>query len=310
MHLFRDINSKINIPNEVVATIGNFDGVHLGHQSILNRIIDKSKSLQLPSMLIAFEPSAKEFFLGDKAPPRLTNFREKFTIVREIGIDWFVCLRFNNSLSSMPAENFIKDVLIKNLNVKYLTAGDNFRFGKERKGNFELLRSSAKQLNFQVDKAESFLIDKQRVSSSSIRNYLKNGDMHAAEKLLGRTYSISGRVVHGDEIGRTIGFPTANIPIKRINSPVSGVFAVKVKIENGPEINGVANVGHRPTVKGTRIQLEVHLFNFSQNIYGKHLTVNFVNKLREETKFKSFDALKKQIQIDTDCAKDYFQNAA
>ena len=310
MNLVRNINVKLNFAQGVVATIGNFDGVHLGHQSILNKVLSKSKSLNLPSMLVAFEPSAKEYFLGDKAPARLTNFREKFSITKKIGIDWFVCLRFNKKLASMPAEYFIEKILIQDLGVKHLTVGDNFRFGKDRKGSLELLQSYAKQSHFEVDNTESYVVNKKRVSSSSIRKHLKDGNLSEVEKLLGRSYSMSGRVIHGDKKGRTIGFPTANIPIKRAKSPVNGVFAVKVKIEDEPNQTGVANIGHRPTINGTRTQLEVHLFNFSQNIYGKHVTVYFCNKLREEIKFESFDALKNQIEKDAQNAKDYFKDAA
>ncbi len=310
MKLIRDIHRKPDVAHNVVATIGNFDGVHLGHQAVLEKILDKSKSLNLPSMLIAFEPSAKEFFLRDNAPARLTNFRDKFTIIKDLGIDQFVCLRFNQNLANIAAEDFIKDILIENLCVKYLTVGDNFRFGKGRKGDFALLQKSANRFDFEVENTESYLINNKRVSSSSIRDHLANGNLADAEKLLGRNYSMSGRVIHGDKKGRTIGFPTANIPLKRRISPINGVFAVKIKIENSLEKIGVANIGHRPTVNGTRTQLEVNIFDFSQNIYGKHLTVYFCKKLRPEKKFASFDALKKQIQIDAGHAQDYFKDAA
>ena len=310
MNLVRDIRCKTNVTQEVVATIGNFDGVHLGHQLVLKNILDKSKRLNLPSMLIAFEPSANEFFLGNAAPARLTNFRDKFSIVKDLGIDWFVCLRFNQSLANMEAETFIENVLIEKLYVKHLTVGDNFRFGKNRKGDFELLQKNAAQFNFEVENTESCLVNNERVSSSSIREHLANGNLIAAEELLGRNYSMSGRVIHGDKKGRTIGFPTANIPLKRIKSPINGVFAVKIKIENDLEMIGVANIGHRPTVDGTRTQLEVNIFDFSEDIYGKHLTVYFCKKIRDEKKFESFDALKKQIQIDAEHAQEYFKVAA
>ena len=310
MNLIRDIHRKSNISKDIVATIGNFDGVHLGHQLVLNKLLDKSKRLNLPSMLIAFEPSAKEFFLGDAAPARLTNFRDKFSIVKDLGINWFVCLRFNQRLANMEAEVFIENILIDKLCVKHLTVGDNFRFGKDRKGDFELLKKTAPQFGFEVETTESCLVNNERVSSSSIREHLANGDLLAAEQLLGRHYSMSGRVIHGDEKGRTIGFPTANIPLKRITSPINGVFAVKIKIENDLEKIGVANIGHRPTVDGTNTQLEVNIFDFSQDIYGKHLTIYFCKKIRKEKKFESFEALKKQIQIDAEQAQEYFKTAA
>jgi len=307
MQLIRDIHSNSYDSQEVVATIGNFDGVHLGHQVILSKLLEKSSKLGLPSMLIAFEPSAKEFFRGKKAPARLTNFREKYSLSRDIGIDRFVCLRFNQSLANMPADIFVKTILVDYLHVKHLTVGDNFHFGKNREGDIELLKNSAQKFNFEVEDTASVLIDEARVSSSSVRAFLENGELDATQQLLGRHYSMSGRVIHGDEKGRTIGFPTANIPIKRITSPINGVFAVKISIENGSEKFGVANIGHRPTVNGTRTQLEVYIFDFAQNIYGKHLKVSFYEKLRNEMKFDSFDALKNQIQQDAENAKTYFK---
>ena len=294
MQLIRTIHSHKSDSSGAVATIGNFDGVHLGHQVVINKIIQQGGVLNLPSMVIAFEPSAKEFFLGQKSPARLTNFREKFSLIDKFGIDQFVCLNFNRELSSMPAETFIKKILVDTLHIKHLTVGDNFRFGKDRKGDFELLQNYANTLDYQVEDTASFINDGKRVSSSLIREFLKTGDLDKAEKMLGRKYSMSGHVIHGDEKGRTIGFPTANIPIKRKNCAVSGVFAVNVSMEDGSEYNGVANIGHRPTVGGTRTQLEVHIFQFSQEIYGKFLKVTFCKKLREEKKFESFEDLKNQ----------------
>ena len=306
MRLIRDMNAGVHNTRGVVATIGNFDGVHLGHQAVLKNLLKKSEALGLPSMLVAFEPSAKEFFLNKKAPARLTNFREKFSLIKSLGIDQFVCFRFNDALASMSAESFVEKILIDYLCVKHLTAGDNLRFGKNRQGDFGLLKRLAQQLNFNVENTESYMVDEERVNSSSVRTFLANGELDAAKQLLGRAYCMSGRVIHGDKKGRTIGFPTANIPIKRIISPVSGVFAVEVTIENGLKQFGVANIGHRPTVNGTRTQLEVHIFNFSQDIYGKRLTIAFSKKIRDEKKFDSFDALKNQIQLDAEKAKEHF----
>ena len=310
MQLIRGLNTKVPDAQGVVATIGNFDGVHLGHQAILKKLLHKSQELKLPSMVIAFEPSANEFFLGKNAPARLTNFREKFCLLEDIGIDRFVYLSFNFALAGMHAEAFVEDILTKHLQIKHLTVGDNFRFGKDREGDYELLDSMSRKSNFNVGNTKSVIANKERVSSSSIRNYLAAGDLDSAEQLLDRKYSMSGRVIHGDEKGRTIGFPTANIPIKRINSPVSGVFAVKISIENDAQYFGVANIGHRPTVDGTRTQLEVHIFDFSQAIYGKHLVVSFYKKIRDEKKFDSFDALKNQIQLDTENAQQHFNLTA
>ncbi len=309
MRLIRGFNSTFTNNSKVVATIGNFDGVHLGHQAILQNLLKKSSLLRLPSMVVAFEPTAKEFFNKENAPARLTHFREKFCLIKNLGIDHFVYLPFNTSLASMTAESFIENILIDYLKIKFLTVGDNFRFGKNRAGDYKLLQDLSKKFKFNVGIADNYLINGDLVSSSSIRKNLANGDLFTAEQLLGRTYSMSGRVIHGDKKGRTIGFPTANIPIKRIKSPVNGVFAVKVKIEGSAELIGVANVGHRPTVAGINTQLEVHIFNFSEDIYRKHMEVFFCKKIRNEIKFESFEALKNQIHQDSNAAKQYFYGA-
>ncbi|MGH1536866.1 MAG: bifunctional riboflavin kinase/FAD synthetase [Gammaproteobacteria bacterium] len=310
MQLIRTIHSHKSDHSGAVATIGNFDGVHLGHQSVLNKIAQQGTKKNIPSMVIAFEPSANEFFLGAKAPPRLTNFREKFSFISTLGIDQFVCLNFNRDLANMPAEAFIEKILVNTLHIKHLTVGDNFRFGKDRKGDFTLLQNAAEKFEFTVEDSESFICSGKRVSSTLIREYLNIGDLEQAKQLLGREYSISGRVIHGDKKGRTIGFPTANIPIKRKNCAVNGVFAVTITMQDGTELHGVANIGHRPTVGGTRTQLEVHIFQFSQDIYGKLLKTTFCKKLRDEKKFESFDDLKKQIEHDSQSAQDYFSVAA
>ncbi|MDH3608265.1 MAG: bifunctional riboflavin kinase/FAD synthetase [Gammaproteobacteria bacterium] len=310
MQLIRTIHNHKSDSSGAVATIGNFDGVHLGHQVVINKITQQSKELNLPSMVIAFEPSAKEFFFGQDAPARLTNFREKFSLIDKFGIDQFICLNFNRELSSMPAETFIKKILVDTLHIKHLTVGDNFRFGKDRKGDFELLQNFAGKLDYQVEDTDSFVNDGKRVSSTLIRKFLKTGELDKAKSMLGREYFMSGRVIHGDKKGRTIGFPTANIPVKRRICAVNGVFAVNVSMNDGSEYQGVANIGHRPTVAGTCTQLEVHIFNFSKEIYGNLLKITFCKKLRDEKKFDSFEELKKQIEQDSKSAQDFFSIAA
>ena len=310
MQLIRTIHNHKSDSSGAVATIGNFDGVHLGHQVVINKITQQSKELNLPSMVIAFEPSAKEFFFGQDAPARLTNFREKFSLIDKFGIDQFVCLNFNRELSSMPAETFIKKILVDTLHIKHLTVGDNFRFGKDRKGDFELLQNFAGKLDYQVEDTDSFVNDGKRVSSTLIRKFLKTGELDKAKRMLGREYFMSGRVIHGDKKGRTIGFPTANIPVKRRICAVNGVFAENVSMNDGSEYQGVANIGYRPTVAGTRTQLEVHIFNFSKEIYGNLLKITFCKKLRDEKKFDSFEELKKQIEQDSKSAQDFFSIAA
>ena len=310
MQLTRYLSTGTGRSAASVATIGNFDGVHRGHQTVLKKLLSQSQALGLPSMVIAFEPSAKEFFLGSQAPARLTSFREKFNLLQDFGIDRFVCLSFNRTLANMPPETFVRDILVSGLNIKHLTVGDDFRFGKDRKGDYSMLVHMGNELGFSIENTEGFVVNEERVSSSSIRDHLANGRLDLAEQLLGRMYSMSGRVVHGDHRGQGIGFPTANIPIKRRFSPISGVFATKVRIEQDTEALGVTNVGYRPTVAGTRTQIEVHLFNFSQMLYGKHLTVFFSKKIREEQKFSSLEELKNQIRVDAETAREHFKIAA
>jgi len=310
MQLIRSIYSHQRDRSGAVATIGNFDGVHLGHQVVIKKITQHAHTLNLPTMVITFEPSAKEFFLKQKSPARLTNFREKFSLINSFGIDQFVCLKFNYALASMPAESFIQKILVDTLHIKHLTVGDNFRFGKDRKGDFKLLQNFAKKFDFQVENTESFTSNGKRVSSTLIREFLSQGNLDQAKKMLGRKYSMSGRVIHGDEKGRTIGFPTANIPFKHNKCAIKGVFAVKVSMTDGSEFHGVANIGNRPTVGGTRTQLEVHIFQLSQDLYGKFLKVTFCKKLRDEKKFDSFEELKKQIEQDSQSAQQYFSIAA
>lgn len=309
MQLIRGLPSKTPEAQRVVATIGNFDGVHLGHQAVLRKLLSKSSELNLPSMLITFEPSTKEFFLADKAPARLTNFREKFVLIKDMGIDQLVCLQFNQPFADISAEFFIEKILINHLCVEHLIVGDEFRFGKDRKGDFALLQHLTHRFNFEVEDTIGYYINATRVDSSSIRTLLAQGRLDAAKRQLGYRYGMSGRVIYGDKRGHVVGFPTANIPVKRNKPPLHGVFAVKVKIENDTEKLGVANVGHRPTVGGTRTQIEVHMFDFSKNIYGKHLTVSFYKKIRDEKNFDSLDALKNQIRRDVEEARDYFDIA-
>ncbi|MDE0410859.1 MAG: bifunctional riboflavin kinase/FAD synthetase [Gammaproteobacteria bacterium] len=306
MQLIRGFKNRRDLAGGSVATIGNFDGVHKGHQAILEKLQARSSQLGLPSMVVTFEPSANELFLGNQAPPRLTNLREKFRLIENMGINFFVCLTFDQTLASVQPEAFVQDILIGRLNVRYLTVGDDFRFGKNRTGDYELLRSMSAAASLGVENTQSVVVDGERVRSSSIRDYLAAGRLDLAESLLGRAYSMSGRVIRGDRKGRTLGFPTANIPIKRRFSPVNGVFAVRVKLENGNEKLGIANVGHRPTLAGTRTLIEVHLFNFSQDIYFEHLTVFFCKKIRAEKKFGSLDDLKNQIHLDSEYAREYF----
>lgn len=288
-----------------VATIGNFDGFHLGHQEVCKYVIQQSKQRQLNSVLISFEPTPKEFFAGEHAPARIYPMRKKFELAREFGFDYFVCLSFKHTLSSLPAVDFVKQILHDSLQVQALVVGDDFKFGHKRSGDINLLRDMGKTLGFEVNDQSTIAHKHDRISSTLIRNKLEASEFKHAAILMGRPFTISGRVFHGDKKGRTIGFPTANILLRRRKSPITGVFAVSVTSDD-KQWTGVANIGTRPTVNGNRQQLETHLFNCQQELYGKRLEVEFLSKLRDEIKFPSFDALQQQIKIDVDQAKEFF----
>ena len=304
--IIRDFHNLPSSPSGCVATIGNFDGVHLGHQAVLNQLALKGDTLGLPAVVITFEPQPNEFFAPDRAPARLTRFREKVEALRCYSIQQLCVLRFNKKLAQMTADDFIHRLLVDGLNVRYLVVGDDFRFGKDRQGNFEMLHQAGEKYGFQVVNMHTFAVDQIRVSSTRIRQALKVGDLMLAEKLLGRPYRMSGRVAHGDKRGRTMGFPTANIHLHRCKVPLSGVYVVQLFGIEGEPIKGVANVGVRPTVGAERTLLEVHLFDFDSDIYGEHVQVHFLHKLRDEQKFTDISELMKQIKQDCQQAKLYF----
>ena len=290
-----------------VATIGNFDGVHLGHQAVLGQLSEKAAEMGLPSVVIMFEPQPQEFFTPESSPARLTRFREKLRSLLRFSIDRVLVLRFDQHLAGLSADEFIKQILREGLGIRYLVVGDDFRFGKMRQGDFAMLQSAGAEHGFQVVNMHTFNIDGERVSSTRIRKALIAGDLSTAEKLLGRPYRMCGRVAHGDKRGRSIGFPTANIHLHRKATPVQGVYCVEMFGLDVEPVEGVANVGTRPTVGGTRSLLEVHLFNFKNDIYGRYVHVDFVRKLRDELRFDSFEELKVQIEKDAADARDYFK---
>ena len=308
MQLIRGLHNIRPDHHGCVATIGNYDGVHLGHQAVIGQLSEKSAELRLPSVLIIFEPQPQEFFSPASVPTRLTRFREKIQSLRRFAVDRVLCIRFNKKFASMRAEDFIKQILVDALGVRYLVVGDDFQFGAGRQGNFAMLQQAAKQYDFQLVNMHSFLIDGQRVSSTLIRQHLEAGELAAAEKLLGRPYRMSGRVAHGDKRGREFGFPTANIHIHRKAAPVAGIFAVEVYGLDEEPIIGAASIGTRPTVDGTTCILEVYLLDFDQQIYGRHLHVNFVKKLRDEKHFDSLDELITAIESDVSQVRKYFDN--
>jgi riboflavin kinase/FMN adenylyltransferase len=306
MELVRGLHNLRPQHRGCAATIGSFDGVHLGHQALLEKLSDEGRARSLPVTLITFEPQPREYFSPGSTPPRLTRFREKLEALQCCPVDRVVCLRFSDALAALTADEFIRRLLIDGLGVEYLVVGDDFRFGKNRKGNKALLQQSAELHGFQLGTLEDFEMGGERVSSTRVREALESGDLGTAGALLGRPYSMCGRVAHGDKRGRTIGFPTANIFLHRASVPVSGVFAVEMLGIDDAPIAGVANVGTRPTVDGSRALLEVHLFDFARDIYGHHVQVRFVKKLREERKFDSFEHLKQQIQLDSGQARAFF----
>jgi riboflavin kinase/FMN adenylyltransferase len=292
-----------------VATIGNFDGVHLGHQAVLGQLAEKADELTLPLVVVTFEPQPQEYFRPQESPPRLTRFREKVQALRRYAVDRVLVLRFNQTFSQQSPDEFIQNLLVNGLGVKYLVIGDDFRFGKDRAGDFAMLQAAGHAHGFEVVNMHTFIQNGERVSSTRVREALGKGDLNEAEKLLGRTYRMSGRVAHGDKRGRTIGFPTANIFLHRKAIPLRGVFVIQLYGIAGEPVPGVANLGTRPTVDGMRTLLEVHLFNFDRDIYGCHVHVDFLLKLRDEKRFDSFDKLKEQILVDVDKAKAFFTDS-
>jgi riboflavin kinase/FMN adenylyltransferase len=295
----------------IALTIGNFDGIHLGHQAMLSRLKDAASRLGLPACVMTFEPHPREFFAPDQAPIRLTSMREKLTCLIQAEVDCIHICRFNYDFARIGAEQFIADILKKELAVRWLLVGDDFRFGARRAGDFAMLQALSAENNFTVEATPSVTIDGQRVSSTAIREALASGDLNKAGKLLGRPYSISGRVVDGDKLGKQLGFPTANIQLKHNRPPLSGIFAVSVcgAIHASPvtPLPAVASLGVRPTTHDNgKPVLEVHLFDFNQEIYGQHLQVNFLHKLRDEEKYRDIDTLIRQIEQDVAQAKSFF----
>ncbi|MEA3413069.1 MAG: bifunctional riboflavin kinase/FAD synthetase [Pseudomonadota bacterium] len=306
MELIRGLHNLRSRHRGCVATIGNFDGVHLGHQTVLGQLANKGAERGLPTQVIIFEPLPREYFAGAKSPARLTRFREKVLALQRFSVDRLLCMQFDRKLAHMAPDEFVNRILVEGLAVNYLVVGDDFRYGRGRVGDFGSLEQAGRRYGFDVAHMHTFEIDGSRVSSTRIRKALEIGDLSAAEKLLGRPYRMSGKVMHGDKRGRTIGFPTANIRLARQVSPVNGVYAVEAYGLDREPLPGVANVGRRPTVGGIEQRLEVHLFDFDQDIYQRHVDVEFQRKLREEMRFDSLDALTRQITADVDAAKSYF----
>jgi riboflavin kinase/FMN adenylyltransferase len=314
MYLIRGIKNigtfRKNFPEvETIATIGNFDGLHLGHQTIIKTMQDIASKDNLSKLILFTEPHAQEFFAeaaGEEhhKPPRIFPWRQKVIKMKEMGVEFSFFLKFNSQLRSMTPDNFLNTILLK-LNIRKLIIGDDFRFGANREGNFDLLKHWGKANNIDVLNTTTFKVDGHRVSSTRIREFLTAGDFKYASKLLGRPYTYSGKVVFGQQLGGSIGVPTANVWLPKNNLPISGVYIVQVKL-NSKKINGIANLGIRPTVGGETPVLEVHLLDFNQKIYGETLEVEFIKKVREEQKFLNLQNLKDQIFKDISAAREYF----
>ena len=307
MQLIRGLHNANRVLQGCALTIGNFDGVHLGHQAVLRHLRQKADELNLPMAVLLFESQPREYFMGENAPARLMRLRDKIYYLEKAKVDVVIVAKFDRTFAEQPADVFIEQTLVNHLHVKFLSIGDDFKFGSKRQGNFAMLQAAGKRFGFIVEDNRSFCLDEQRISSTAIREALANDDLQLAENLLGKPYRIFGRVIHGNKLGRTIGFPTANIRLHRQVNPIKGVYAVKVRLKLGEIFNGVANMGRRPTINGLMQLLEVHLFDFSQNIYGQMVEVEFCHKIRNEIKFPSFDTLKKQIERDVNTAKGFFK---
>lgn len=307
MRVIRGIHNLRSEHKGCVATIGNFDGVHQGHQSLLKALKARAKALNLPVTVIVFEPQPREYFDRDGAPGRITRFRDKVERLFVEGVDQVVCLSFNERLRTLTAEQFVRSLLIDGLGVKHLVVGDDFKFGCDRSGDYEYLLKASQQFDFELASMDTFSLDSERVSSTRIREVLNNGDFGLASELLGWPYSISGKVVHGRKLGRQLGVPTANIQLSNIKSPFRGVFAVSARL--GDQVMpGVANLGIKPTIHGVSPSLEVHVLSnlVSPDLYGRRLTIEFHKKIRDEQKFDGIDALKAAIEQDIEIAKAYF----
>ncbi|MDX1353482.1 MAG: bifunctional riboflavin kinase/FAD synthetase [Thiomicrorhabdus sp.] len=315
MQLIRGLHNLNRFQNQLakgcVLTIGNFDGVHLGHQQVLQAVNTQANKQNLPSVVMIFEPLPIEFFAPEQAPVRLMNLREKLQAFQYTDIDYVLCVRFNAEFAALSAQQFVDKILLEGLNVKHLVVGDDFRFGQKRQGDFAFLQQAGLENGFTVTDMPTFVMKQERVSSTRIRNALADSqsnqpNLTEVKALMGREFSFNGRVIHGQKLGRTIGFRTLNINPKRTQMPVQGVFAVTVMGIANKAWPGVANLGLRPTVDGVRPSIEVHLFNWDKDVYGQHVQVTLETFIRPEMKFNGLEALKQQIALDAKQAKQYF----
>lgn len=315
MRLLRRLPSP-NVPaTACVATIGNFDGLHRGHQHVITQLKEKAAELDLPATVISFEPLPAEYF-RKPAPSRIYPLRDKLRLLKQLGIQQFACLNFDDALAQMEAEYFVRNILIEGLQVRYLVVGDDFRFGRARRGDYAMLQQMGQQHGMRVVAMNTFMHDAERISSTRVRYALEQGYLKQANALLGFPYRLSGRVRHGDKRGRTIGFPTLNLKIPANIAPRKGVYAVRVTglilasagSETEKVIHGVANLGARPTVEGMDTRLEIHLFDFDQQVYGQYICAELVAFIRDEQKFAGLDELMKQIKRDAEQARNLLRD--
>jgi riboflavin kinase/FMN adenylyltransferase len=305
MRLVRHINEMPfeTISGGTIVTIGAYDGLHLGHAQLLERVKTASRKLGLPSVVMSFEPMPREFFATTSPPARLMRFREKFEALEARGIDLFYCPQFDKQMRDIPVDGFIRRILIHGLCARHIVVGDDFQFARRREGTLVHLQQAGVPLDFSVEQVPSIVVDDIRVSSTAIREALGSADLQQATALLGRPYRMSGKIVLGDKVGRTLGYPTANVDLRRRQSPVMGIFAVRVHgLEGGPR-DAVASVGTRPTFDGTKPLLEVHIFDFDEEIYGQYIHVDFVARLRGEVKYDQVEELVAQMHRDADNAR-------
>lgn len=286
-----------------VATIGNFDGVHRGHQHMITAVRAAAIRVGLPAAVITFEPTPREFFEGDAAPARLTRLREKLEALASYGVDRVLVLRFDRRVQAMGATEFVERLLVDGLGVRHMVVGHDFHFARRREGNLALLQEAGKRHGFTVEEVGRYMDEGERVSSSLVRDALGRGDLERARKLLGRPYRMAGRVRRGAQLGRTLGFPTANLALHRKVVPLWGVFAVRVSGAGLADHPAVVSLGTRPTINGTEPLLEVHVFDFDGDLYGRYLDVDFILRLRDERRFETIDALVEQMHRDAAAAR-------
>ncbi len=312
MELIRSLHNLRDHHQKCVATIGNFDGIHLGHQAIISQLKEIAGKYDLPTVIITFEPQPQEYFSPEHAPTRLTRLREKIEEMERLSVDRLICLRFDSELASLSPRDFVKRLLIEGLDIRHLVVGDDFRFGKDRQGDYATLEKMADEFGYQLEHTNTCSFAGERISSTRIRQALVNDDLNLARELLGRDYAISGRVVHGDKRGKSLGFPTANMELHRLHSPVTGVYVTRVHImrcRQGADETihpAVTSVGTRPMFDGEGMRLETHILDFDESLYAKHIRVVFLKKLRAEDNFSNVDDLIKAIATDIENARQYF----